>query len=117
REIVFLHKMGSGVAAQLQKESVDYTTSLFDEGIINDQFTQINSLTQSVDYHKVDANEHQLKGSSSRHCSNNMTSKTTWLSFTFGFTQATLKYLLAKHNLTSIGTSSMKWIRRRRTLI
>ncbi|KAL2934196.1 Deoxyguanosinetriphosphate triphosphohydrolase-like protein, partial [Bienertia sinuspersici] len=29
-EIVFLHKMGSGVAAQLQKESVDYT-SLFDE--------------------------------------------------------------------------------------
>ncbi|KAL2934779.1 Histidine-containing phosphotransfer protein 3 [Bienertia sinuspersici] len=140
--------MGSGAAAQLQKESVDYTTSLFDEGIMNDQFTQINSLqdesnpkfvaevvnvffkdsqrlldetekllTQSVDYHKLDANEHQLKGNSSRHCSNHMTSKTTWLSFTFGFTQATLKYLLAKHTLTSIGTSSMKWIRRRRTLI
>ncbi|KAL2905348.1 Histidine-containing phosphotransfer protein 2 [Bienertia sinuspersici] len=112
--------MGSGAAAQLQKESVDYT-SLFDEGILNDQFTQIHSLqdernpefvadvvniffkhsqrlldeteklTQSVDYNKLDANEHQLKGSSTRHCPNHMTYKTTWLSFTFGFTQATLR--------------------------
>ncbi|KAL2894908.1 Histidine-containing phosphotransfer protein 2 [Bienertia sinuspersici] len=113
--------MGSGAAAQLLKESVDYTTSLFDGGILNDKFTQIHSLqdesnpefvaevvnvffkdsqrlldeteklTKSVEYHKLDANEHQLKGSSSRHCSNHMTSKITCLSFTFGFTQATLK--------------------------
>ncbi|KAL2942212.1 Histidine-containing phosphotransfer protein 3 [Bienertia sinuspersici] len=90
--------MGSGAAAQLQKELVDYTASLFDEGFLNDQFTQIHSLQdesnpefvaevvnvffkdsqrlldetekllsqESVDYHKLGANMHQLKGSSSR---------------------------------------------------
>ncbi|XP_048499251.1 histidine-containing phosphotransfer protein 1 [Beta vulgaris subsp. vulgaris] len=35
--------MGSGTA-QLQKELVDYTTSLFDQGILNDQFTQLQLL-------------------------------------------------------------------------
>uniref|UniRef100_A0A5B6ZYB6 Histidine-containing phosphotransfer protein n=1 Tax=Davidia involucrata TaxID=16924 RepID=A0A5B6ZYB6_DAVIN len=82
---------------QLQRGFVEYTASLFREGFLDDQFTQLqqlqdesnpdfvvevvslffedserllNDLTraldqQSVDFKKVDANVHQLKGSSS----------------------------------------------------
>uniref|UniRef100_A0A5B7B276 Histidine-containing phosphotransfer protein n=1 Tax=Davidia involucrata TaxID=16924 RepID=A0A5B7B276_DAVIN len=82
---------------QLQRQLVDYTTSLYNEGFLDDQFTQLqqlqdesnpdfvvevvslffedserllNELTkaldqQSVDFIKVDAHVHQLKGSSS----------------------------------------------------
>ncbi|KAK3011358.1 hypothetical protein RJ639_012067 [Escallonia herrerae] len=83
---------------QLQRKFVDYTASLFCEGFLDAQFTQLqqlqdesnpdfvvevvslffedtekllNDLTraldqQSVDFKKVDAHVHQLKGSSSR---------------------------------------------------
>ncbi|KAK3025270.1 hypothetical protein RJ639_044072 [Escallonia herrerae] len=82
---------------QLQRKFVDYTASLFCEGFLDEQFTQLqqlqdesnpdfvvevvslffedtekllNDLTraldqQSVDFKKVDAHVHQLKGSSS----------------------------------------------------
>ncbi|KAH9612937.1 hypothetical protein KSS87_020857 [Heliosperma pusillum] len=88
--------MGSG-AAQLQNQLIDYTTSLFNEGILNEQFTQLQSLQDesnpdfvaevvklffedserllndmskslgqgNVDFKKLDAHVHQLKGSSS----------------------------------------------------
>ncbi|KAM7274200.1 hypothetical protein ACFE04_028864 [Oxalis oulophora] len=86
-----------GSVAQLQRQLVDYTASLFHEGILDDQFTQLqqladesnpefvvevvslffqdtakllNQLTntleqQNIDYKKLDAHVHQLKGSSS----------------------------------------------------
>ncbi|XVF31266.1 hypothetical protein REPUB_Repub16aG0130800 [Reevesia pubescens] len=82
---------------QLQKQLVDYRTSLYHEGFLDEQFTQLqelqdennpdfvvevvslffedserllNELTkaleqQSVDFKRVDAHVHQLKGSSS----------------------------------------------------
>ncbi|XP_059632626.1 histidine-containing phosphotransfer protein 1-like [Cornus florida] len=82
---------------QLQRQFVEYTASLFREGVLDDQFTQLqqlqdesnpdfvvevvslffedserllNDLTtaldqRSVDFKKVDAHVHQLKGSSS----------------------------------------------------
>ncbi|KAK9919716.1 hypothetical protein M0R45_028297 [Rubus argutus] len=82
---------------QLQKRLVDYTASLFHEGVLDEQFNQLqllqddsnpnfvvevvslffedserllNDLTktlnqQDVDFNKVGANVHQLKGSSS----------------------------------------------------
>uniref|UniRef100_A0A5B7B444 Histidine-containing phosphotransfer protein n=1 Tax=Davidia involucrata TaxID=16924 RepID=A0A5B7B444_DAVIN len=82
---------------QLQRQLVDYTTSLYNEGFLDDQFTQLQQLQdesnpdfvvevvslffedsdrllnelskalveQSVDFKKVDAHVHQLKGSSS----------------------------------------------------
>ncbi|XP_050221139.1 histidine-containing phosphotransfer protein 1-like [Mercurialis annua] len=82
---------------QLQTQLVDYTASLFHEGFLDDQFTQlqqlqdesnpdfvvevvsmffedserlINELTKaleqkSVDFKRIDAHVHQLKGSSS----------------------------------------------------
>lgn len=85
------------IAAQLQKQLNEYTASLFNEGILNDQFTQLRLLQdesnpdfvaevvslyfqdserllnelaksleqESVDFKKVDAHVHQLKGSSS----------------------------------------------------
>ncbi|XP_074303256.1 histidine-containing phosphotransfer protein 1-like isoform X2 [Silene latifolia] len=90
--------MGSGTAHQLQKHLIDYTASLFNEGILNEQFTQLQSLQDesnpdfvgevvnlffedserllnemakslgqgNVDFKKLDAHVHQLKGSSSR---------------------------------------------------
>ncbi|CAN1348002.1 Histidine-containing phosphotransfer protein 1 [Linum perenne] len=83
---------------QLQRQLVDYTASLFQEGILDDQFTQLQSLQDesnpdfvvevvslffedserlinelaqsleqtSIDFKKIDAHVHQLKGSSSR---------------------------------------------------
>ncbi|KAH7845630.1 hypothetical protein Vadar_004186 [Vaccinium darrowii] len=83
--------------AQLKKRLADYTTSLYDEGYLDDQFVQLQQLQdesnpefvvevvslffqdsqrllselakaleqQSVDFRKVDAYVHQLKGSSS----------------------------------------------------
>ncbi|XP_074303255.1 histidine-containing phosphotransfer protein 1-like isoform X1 [Silene latifolia] len=89
--------MGSGTAHQLQKHLIDYTASLFNEGILNEQFTQLQSLQDesnpdfvgevvnlffedserllnemakslgqgNVDFKKLDAHVHQLKGSSS----------------------------------------------------
>ncbi|CAK7340818.1 unnamed protein product [Dovyalis caffra] len=82
---------------QLQRQLVDYTAQLFNEGILDDQFNQLQQLQdesnpdfvvevvtlffedserllnelakaleqQSVDYRKIDAHVHQLKGSSS----------------------------------------------------
>ncbi|CAN1196625.1 Histidine-containing phosphotransfer protein 1 [Linum perenne] len=82
---------------QLQRQLVDYTASLFQEGILDDQFTQLQSLQDesnpdfvvevvslffedserlinelaqsleqtSIDFKKIDAHVHQLKGSSS----------------------------------------------------
>ncbi|GMP60639.1 hypothetical protein CsSME_00023413 [Camellia sinensis var. sinensis] len=82
---------------QLQRQLADYTTSLYNEGILDEQFTQLQQLQdesnpefvvevvslffedserllnevttaldqQSVDFTKVDAHVHQLKGSSS----------------------------------------------------
>ncbi|KDP23569.1 hypothetical protein JCGZ_23402 [Jatropha curcas] len=82
---------------QLQRQLVDYTASLFNEGILDEQFTQLqqlqdesnpdfvfevvslffedserllNELTkaldqQTVDFKRIDAHVHQLKGSSS----------------------------------------------------
>ncbi|KAA8536914.1 hypothetical protein F0562_029392 [Nyssa sinensis] len=82
---------------QLQRQLIDYTTSLYNEGFLDDQFTQLQQLQdesnpdfvvevvslffedserllnelskaldqQSVDFKKVDAHVHQLKGSSS----------------------------------------------------
>ncbi|KAE8684144.1 Histidine-containing phosphotransfer protein 1 [Hibiscus syriacus] len=82
---------------QLQRQLVDYKTSLYNEGFLDEQFTQLqelqdennpdfvvevvslffedserllNELTkaleqQSVDFKRVDAHVHQLKGSSS----------------------------------------------------
>ncbi|XP_010242577.1 PREDICTED: histidine-containing phosphotransfer protein 1 isoform X2 [Nelumbo nucifera] len=82
---------------QLQRRLVDYTASLFREGFLDDQFTQLQQLQDesnpdfvfevvslffedserllndlaisldqpSVDFKKVDAHVHQLKGSSS----------------------------------------------------
>ncbi|KAA8548541.1 hypothetical protein F0562_000192 [Nyssa sinensis] len=64
---------------QLQRRFVEYTASLFREGFLDDQFTQLQQLQdesnpdfvvevvdqKSVDFKKVDANVHQLKGSSS----------------------------------------------------
>ncbi|XP_062145190.1 histidine-containing phosphotransfer protein 1-like [Alnus glutinosa] len=82
---------------QLQKQLVDYSASLFDEGILDEQFNQLQQLQdesnpdfvvevvslffedserllnelgkaleqQTVDFKKVDAHVHQLKGSSS----------------------------------------------------
>ncbi|XP_031255442.1 histidine-containing phosphotransfer protein 1-like [Pistacia vera] len=82
---------------QLQKKLVDYKTSLFNEGILDDQFTQLQQLQdesnpdfvvevvslffkdserlfdelaktldqQNVDFNRLDAHVHQLKGSSS----------------------------------------------------
>ncbi|PIA39385.1 hypothetical protein AQUCO_02600089v1 [Aquilegia coerulea] len=83
---------------QLQKRFVDYTTTLVQEGFLDDQFNQLQQLQdesnpdfvfevvsvffedtdrllnelgktldqQNVDFKKVDAHVHQLKGSSSR---------------------------------------------------
>ncbi|KAL9248076.1 hypothetical protein vseg_021438 [Gypsophila vaccaria] len=88
--------MGSE-AAQLQKQLYDFTSSLFNEGVLNEQFTQLQSLQdesnpkfvnevvslffedserlinemamslaqEEVDFKKLDAHVHQLKGSSS----------------------------------------------------
>ncbi|KAG5232524.1 hypothetical protein OIU76_016747 [Salix suchowensis] len=82
---------------QLQRQLVDYTVQLFNEGFLDDQFNQLQQLQdesnpdfvvevvtlffedserlldelakaleqQSVDYTKIDAHVHQLKGSSS----------------------------------------------------
>ncbi|KAF9670015.1 hypothetical protein SADUNF_Sadunf13G0024400 [Salix dunnii] len=82
---------------QLQRQLVDYTVQLFNEGLLDDQFNQLQQLQdesnpdfvvevvtlffedserlldelakaleqQSVDYTKIDAHVHQLKGSSS----------------------------------------------------
>ncbi|KAF6138694.1 hypothetical protein GIB67_009888 [Kingdonia uniflora] len=82
---------------QMQRRLVDYTSSLFREGYLDDQFTQLQQLQdesnpdfvfevvtlffedsqrlinelgealdqQNVDFKKVDAHVHQLKGSSS----------------------------------------------------
>ncbi|GLT38353.1 hypothetical protein SLA2020_126090 [Shorea laevis] len=82
---------------QLQRQFVDYTTSLFNESFLDDQFNQLqqlqdesnpdfvvevvslffedserhlNDLTQSleqqnIDFKRIDAHVHQLKGSSS----------------------------------------------------
>ncbi|GAB4855495.1 peroxiredoxin type-2 [Ancistrocladus abbreviatus] len=87
----------NSVLGQLQKQFVDFTASLFNEGILNEQFNQLQSLQdesnpefvvevitlffedserlldelakalcqQTVDFKKVDAHVHQLKGSSS----------------------------------------------------
>ncbi|KAK9691838.1 hypothetical protein RND81_09G223400 [Saponaria officinalis] len=84
-------------AAQLQKQLFDFTTSLFNQGVLNEQFTQLQSLQdesnpkfvievvtlffedserllnemalslgqENVDFKKLDAHVHQLKGSSS----------------------------------------------------
>lgn len=83
---------------QLQRQLVDYTGQLFNEGFLDDQFNQLQQLQdesnpdfvvelvtlffedseklinelakdleqQSIDYRKIDAHVHQLKGSSSR---------------------------------------------------
>ncbi|KAL9379065.1 hypothetical protein Peur_027547 [Populus x canadensis] len=82
---------------QLQRQLVDYSAQLFNEGFLDDQFNQLQQLQdesnpdfvvevvtlffedserlldelakaleqQSVDYRKIDAHVHQLKGSSS----------------------------------------------------
>ncbi|KAH8507401.1 hypothetical protein Peur_049434 [Populus x canadensis] len=82
---------------QLQRQLVDYTGQLFNEGFLDDQFNQLQQLQdesnpdfvvelvtlffedseklinelakdleqQSIDYRKIDAHVHQLKGSSS----------------------------------------------------
>ncbi|XP_043711152.1 histidine-containing phosphotransfer protein 1-like isoform X2 [Telopea speciosissima] len=84
--------------SQMQGQLIDYTASLFREGFLDDQFTQLQQLQdesnpdfvfevvslffedserllndlgraltqQIVDFKKVDAHVHQLKGSSSR---------------------------------------------------
>ncbi|GFY91986.1 histidine-containing phosphotransmitter 3 [Actinidia rufa] len=83
---------------QLQRQLSDYKTSLYNEGFLDDQFTQLQQLQDesnpdfvvevvslffedserllteltktldqhSIDFRKVDAHVHQLKGSSSR---------------------------------------------------
>lgn len=85
------------IVNQLQKQYVDYLTSLFHEGVLDDQFTQLQKLQDEsnpdftvevatlffvdsdklidnmaaalerspVDFKQVDADVHQLKGSSS----------------------------------------------------
>ncbi|XP_044477386.1 histidine-containing phosphotransfer protein 1-like isoform X1 [Mangifera indica] len=82
---------------QLQRKLVEYRTSLFNEGILDDQFTQLQELQdennpdfvvevvtlffqdterllnelartldqQTIDFNRLDAHVHQLKGSSS----------------------------------------------------
>ncbi|KAF3454400.1 hypothetical protein FNV43_RR04847 [Rhamnella rubrinervis] len=87
----------AGLAAQLQRQLTDYTTSLFNEGFLDDQFNQLQQLQdesnpdfvvevvslffedserllnelattlvqQDIDFKRVDAHVHQLKGSSS----------------------------------------------------
>ncbi|KAF8401589.1 hypothetical protein HHK36_012534 [Tetracentron sinense] len=82
---------------QLQRQLVDYTASLYNEGFLDDQFTQLQQLQdesnpdfvvevvslffedsekllnelarvldqQAVDFRRIDAHVHQLKGSSS----------------------------------------------------
>ncbi|KAL3516170.1 hypothetical protein ACH5RR_023072 [Cinchona calisaya] len=86
-----------GLVIQLQRQLVDYSTSLYKEGFLDDQFKQLQQLQdesnpdfvvevvclffedserllselsktlsqQNVDFKKVDAHVHQLKGSSS----------------------------------------------------
>ncbi|KAK3014118.1 hypothetical protein RJ639_007910 [Escallonia herrerae] len=83
---------------ELQRQLVEYTTSLYNEGFLDDQFNQLQQLQdesnpdfvvevvslffedserllnelansleqQSLDFKRVDAHVHQLKGSSSR---------------------------------------------------
>ncbi|MFS8029466.1 putative HPT domain superfamily protein [Helianthus anomalus] len=59
--------------SQLQRQFIEYTTSLSNEG---DQFTQLQKLqderypdfvVEIVDFKQVDSHVHQFKGSSSRY--------------------------------------------------
>ncbi|KAH6788070.1 histidine-containing phosphotransmitter 1, partial [Perilla frutescens var. hirtella] len=60
---------------QLQRSFIEYSSGLFREGFLDGQFSQLQMLQdesnpdfveqQNVDFKKIDAHVHQLKGSSS----------------------------------------------------